>query len=409
MKNCLVTKLKTVVNNSNLTKLNEYRIDFKKRFYNQTPSNLSNKLKINLTIKGNTNLEIVNGNAQFIDEAGVYQGKLIQVNKDGDLSIIVEAMEEFTFSISDKSAIEGFGLAWFGFCQSLPSTSLKYIPIIDIYDLRFLNPNLHTISLLNCDASGDVSLLSIYPQLKNFEVPMDIENKENPFNLKTNKYSKLYGDGQFLFKDSSIRIAIKLSKITADIAKFPNEIPRATVWYYSFSSIYGDVSKGTVPVSSEGFLELGSGGASGYDSTTQEECNYNIFGDICLGINNSINKSKILSIDLRAINNIYGNLAMLDDTIFNILNGNGECVFSYDKLPTTNRKYVISSLDLKLEDDLDKYLIAMSELQMHPKAIDGNEWDKTISVIGKKTSASDIAIQKLKTMGYTVVITNTNE
>lgn len=122
--------------------------------------------------------------------------------------------------------------------------------------------------------------------------------------------------------------------------------------------------------------------------------NSGLYGDISAFRNNQ----NIIELGLNKLN-CTGDLATLPDNILFIDNTGGSGKFSWG---ASTRHNILAMLNVKT-DDVDKILNAMAS--MEAKFIGADSWYHTISLIGTRTSASDVAVTTLQSKGYTVSIT----
>ena len=113
-------------------------------------------------------------------------------------------------------------------------------------------------------------------------------------------------------------------------------------------------------------------------------------------ISSLANMSKLAVIDVKDANHLYGDLAVLPDSLSIFSNQTANSKFTWT---STNRRYILSLEHINC-DAIDTLLIDMSTKEVHPSAD-----YKMITLIGTRTSASDAAIQTLQSKGYTVSIT----
>ena len=109
----------------------------------------------------------------------------------------------------------------------------------------------------------------------------------------------------------------------------------------------------------------------------------------------TLSKCKTISL---SYSKLTGDLAILPDACCDVyLYYDKGSVFTWSTRPSS--AYIISFRAVPLSRNVDKMLQDQAQCQVGPTA------DKTISVIGTRTSASDAAVQTLQSKGYTVSIT----
>lgn len=124
-------------------------------------------------------------------------------------------------------------------------------------------------------------------------------------------------------------------------------------------------------------------------------------GDITGNVESLSGLTKLKDIKLKYIN-VHGDLSCLSDQLYFFSNFGGEGLFSWE----TERKEdanIIAMEKVKLGDDVDKMLINQAKCKIG-YTDSGNIWNKTIQVYGNRTSASNKAVETLKSKGYTIIV-----
>lgn len=402
MKNCLVTKLKDIVINDDLIKINELRISFKDIVYNGK-NELNSSIRLILSVQSKTTLSIIKGDARFtkLDGSSIGESKTLTLNKVGESEILLTANSVFDISIDDKNAITALGSGDSNFVSSATGVP-RFIPSILLDDIKYLNINANMFNLANYSyLKGDISVFKNYNALEVLTVSPLTSRYKDAYENQLNHQSEVYGDATFLLEKGLKTIDISRTKVTGDIAKA--DFSKITNPYFSYihnSKIYGDISYINKPHYG---LSLGTGN-NDIDTNVQKECEYNIFGDIGLFYKN-IEPKIVDSLNLKGINTLYGNLASISSQIIFISGIFGKSKYSYQKLLDNPRQYMLILEKVYLGDYCDDYLIDMSNLQKHPD-IEKYPWYGAISIEGKVTSKSENAIELLQEKGITVVIKN---
>ena len=165
MGKCLITKLNGSVNNSELLKIGELRINFGK-VQNPTKENRSLNIKVNKKSK----VELV-GNGYFTDEnLGTNKGKSLLLSPDTNNYIYI-SNNDVAISISDKYALTGIfhqavEYPWY---VSGDKSHIKYY----LEDLKY-SAALTNLSVKGANISGDISALTNLTAL----VTMDLSNAQ---------------------------------------------------------------------------------------------------------------------------------------------------------------------------------------------------------------------------------------
>lgn len=404
MKNCLVTKLKDVILNDDLLMINELRISFKERPY-YGDLNVDGKLALKLSITTPVKLKIIRGKAIFTEVNGsqMISSNEVELTQIGYNTIHLEANSDFIISIPNKNAINGFGdrLSFVTNIDKYDSIP-KYVSSIQLDDLKYLNQNLFCVNLDNTFIKGDISSLYQYEELNMLGLTPPMHTNTSVLNNVDNELSEVYGDiNRYLLKGMTY-LNVARTKLYGDIANLnlSNFKELYSISIYN-SKIYGNVAdlnidNITIPFSI-------STSDSSINKDTAEKCGYNIYGDICKTFSYT-SKNVNHNLQLKGLSSMFGNIDILHRDIYLMSNLKGESLFHYKKDTSNPRQYILALEDVNLGEDLDDYLIDMSNLKIHPEAEQGAVWFKTIKVYGEKTSKSDEAVKNLQEKGISVII-----
>ena len=117
-----------------------------------------------------------------------------------------------------------------------------------------------------------------------------------------------------------------------------------------------------------------------------------VTGDISVYKNTKTKKLQFIE------TSVYGDLSILPNNVLWVQGGTGTFTWTGIK----NRTNILATTKCKC-NNIDTYLNDMATLEA--KFAGEDLWYKTISLIGTRTSASDVAVQTLQSKGYTVSIT----
>ena len=399
MKNCLVTKLKDVVVNSNLLKLNEIRFSITEKGFNQD-KDTSTKFKLCIGVIDETKVSIIKGNATIYQlNESTHSGKVATLKKGFNL-VYINAKEDIIFSIENKNSINALGN---GGANPLLSSAeediaTKYTINIDFQDLRYINPNTYSITIFGV-FKNSVENLDTLVGLEHIYLADNIPSIDN-FQDFLNTRSTIYGNGDFLLQKGLSLLMISKTKITGDISKA--DFSNLSVYEIYSSSLYGDITNVELPLRGNRFVTLGPSNNENRNPDTQAICKYNLYGDLGVSMYNHSRKNSITELSIKNINTFYGNVALLPPNLKFFTNTLGTSKFSYSKVSNNPRIYIYGLDNINLGDDLDAFLLDMSKLQA-PENITPAFY-RNFSVIGKTTEASKEAIQILTSKGFNVVI-----
>lgn len=359
MNKCLITRLNGVVNNNSLPKLGELKIKF-------TKGTKSGNRNIVLKFSQRTEIKI-SGDSAF---------------SSGSKIRILDADQQATLGFSNMNEME----------ISFPKYNLKYLAVnitdggtakFDIGDLKY-SKLLETLNVSNTDVYGDISSISGLENLNGFRV----------------KHTKIYGDlaaVSNLLKLSVIDVSE--ANISGDLSAISN-LSELTYVYMQNSRITGNLS------AISNLSKLVRFEATGLDLVADVSAVTNLSNLVYLYVNKL--KGNINTIDnlqhLQVLNSPYaeltGDLALLPSSMYRIVLDNAtKSSFSWSDRPSSAK--ILSIYGSMVLSNIDKMLIDNANCEV-PTTGDGNV--KNFFIKGRRTSASDSAVQTLQNKGYSVWI-----
>lgn len=412
MKNCLVTKLRGIVENNNLLKLNELKINFiNTTSYNNRPtSNVINM--IITTSEVGVELSINNG-SYFTDMQSSNLGTTL-ILEEGINSFFIQINKESVMSVLNKQLIIGLGQRSSAFekkpfIEVINGSTPAYHPVLLIDQLKYLSEDLHTLDITNSILIGDISGLNSKTKLIYFSYNLDIQRLISSDSGYLNKYSELYGDATYLITKEDLQyFSAKFSKITFDIPD--------TEFFWNTHITKKNINiiftPNTININIEGFPKTYSEvfymGSEGNESPKNIDTlnRYNVYGDVGKFSTKlaTITENKNTTLQVwyaKDLNNLTGNIAEITDGTYFFSNFNGNSIFTYDESTVANKRNLILSTDgVYLGEYCDDFLISMSI-----KTPSAYFW-KNIGIRGSVTDKSKEAREILKSKGYNITITN---
>ena len=375
MNKCLVTKLNGAVDNSDLLKIGEFRINVTSA---PDPSKLTQGMDLQFTEP--TEVSIV-GDGYFTDEnLSANYGKVKTITSEK----FFISNGNYELSIKNKykvSLISGINRNVSG------NTSEKY-KSINIDGLKYSN-SLTWIDSFT--AKGDISafenaLSLIYIGLQNTNVTGDISAFKNNTALST-----LY---------------LSRTKIAGDISAFKNNTAFTNI-YLNDTNVSGDISafsNNTALLALKLSNTNVSGDISALNNLTKlvllELNKTSVYGDISAFRNCPLQEIRIVD-----VGNLTGDFAKLPAKCYYIAFGNdaSKTVLNWTRRDTS--EYITTWSGYAKVTNVDDMLIGMAKCTAHPNVAAFPTWMKTISIVGTRTSASDSALATLQQKGYTVSVT----
>ena len=398
MRKCLVTKLNGVVDNSNLLKIGEFRI---KIISAPNPSKLTQGMDLQFTEP--TEVSIV-GDGYFTDEnLSANYGKVKTITSEkffisnGNYELSIKNKYKVSLISGINRNVSGTNE---GKYKSINIDGLKYSNSLTWIDVgtaegdisAFKNAlSLRFIGVGNTNITGDISafanntaLTSLY--LTNTNITGDISAFANNtaltvFRLENNNIT---GDISAFANNTALTdIGLTNTNITGDISAFANNTA-LTVFRLTNTNITGDISAF----------------ANNTKLVILEINNTSVHGDIGAFRNCPLEEIRIAN-----VGNLTGDFAKLPAKCYYIALGNdaSKTVFNWTSRDTS--EYITAWSGTAKVTNVDDMLIGMAKCTAHPDIATFPTWQKTINIVGTRTSASDAAVQTLQSKGYTVSIT----
>ena len=375
MNKCLVTKLNGAVDNSDLLKIGEFRINVTSA---PDPSKLTQGMDLQFTEP--TEVSIV-GDGYFTDEnLSANYGKVKTITSEK----FFISNGNYELSIKNKykvSLISGINRNVSGY------TSGKY-KSINIDGLKYSN-SLTWIDTFT--AKGDISafenaLSLMYISLQNTNITGDISALKNNTALSTLYLSstKIAGDISALKNNTAFtNIYLNDTNVSGDISTFSNNTALLAL-KLSNTNVSGDISA-LNNLTKLVLLELNK---------------TSVYGDISAFRNCPLQEIRIVD-----VGNLTGDFAKLPAKCYYIAFGKdaSKTVLNWTRRDTS--EYITAWSGYAKVTNVDDMLIGMAKCTAHPNVAAFPTWMKTISIVGTRTSASDSALATLQQKGYTVSVT----
>ena len=375
MGKCLVTKLNGAVDNSNLLKIGELRIKIASA---PNPSKFTQGMDLHFTEP--TEVSIV-GDGYFTDEnLSANYGKIKTINSErffisnGNYDLSIKNKYKVSLLSSVNRNVNGNNI---GNYKSINIDELKYsnsLTWIDAFNPEgdisaFKNAlELVFVGFSSTNVTGDISafsnntaLTNLY--LNNTNVTGDISAFSNNTAL-TNLYlnnTNVTGDIS-AFSNNTALTAIKVNNtnITGDIMAFKN-MTKLNVLNVNYTSVYGDIG-------------------------AFRNCNLSI-------------------INISNVGNLTGDFAKLPAKCYYIALAENASKNVFNWTSRDPSEYITTWSGYAKVTNVDDMLIGMAKCTAHPDIATFPTWQKTINIVGTRTSASDAAVQTLQSKGYTVSVT----
>lgn len=359
MNKCLITRLNGVVNNNSLSKLGELKIKF-------TKGTKSGNRNIVLKFSQRTEIKI-SGDSAF---------------SSGSKTLILDVDQQSTLGFSNMNEME----------ISFPKYNLKYLAInitdggtakFDIGDLKY-SKLLDTINVSNTDVYGDISSISGLVNLTGFRV----------------KNAKVYGDLAAVSNLLKLTVIdVSDANISGDLSAISN-LSELSYVYMQNSRITGNLS------AISNLSKLVRFQANNLDLvadisaiTNLSELLY-LYVDKLKGNINTIDNLQHLRLISSNSAELTGDLALLPSSMYRIeLSNATKSSFSWSDRPSSAK--ILSIYGSMVLSDIDKMLIDNANCEV-PTEGDNNV--KNFFIKGRRTSASDSAVQTLQSKGYSVWI-----
>ena len=398
MGKCLVTKLNGAVDNSDLLKIGEFRINVTSA---PDPSKLTQGMDLHFTEP--TEVSIV-GDGYFTDEnLSANYGKVKTITNErffisnGNYELSIKNKYKVSLISGINRNVSGNTI---GNYKSINIDGLKYSNSLTWIDMgraegdisAFKNVlSLRFIGLGNTNVTGDISaftnntaLTTLY--LGNTNVTGDISAFTNNTALTTLHLdnTKITGDISAFINNTALT-AIRLTgkNITGDISAFTNNTALTTI-VLSGTNVNGDIS------AFENMTKL----------AILEINNTSTHGDI-----GAFRNCPLKEIRIANVGNLTGDIAKLPAKCYYIALGDdaSKTVLNWTSRDTS--EYIIAFSGRAKVTNVDDMLIGMAKCTAHPDITTFPTWKKIISIVGTRTSASDSALATLQQKGYTVSVT----
>ena len=376
---CLVTKLKGVVNDTSLKAIGEFRIRV-----NRTSSPTSKTQGFTFNFNKDVPIKII-GDGYFTDKAlTANNGKTMNITANTTTNVYV-SNGDFEIAVTDKYSLVEF--MFYPTDESNITASEMKNRYLNLDDLKFAT-SLNRIVLSNTQVSGDISSLSglhslTEIRLSNTQVSGDISALSNLTSLRYIDMSntQVSGDISALSGLTALtNISLPNTQVSGDISSLSGLILLNTISLTN-TQVSGDIS------------------ALSKLTALNKIVLYNVQGN--LSSLNNLTKLEYLSL---RNSKITGDLATIASTCYFVsLLENNETSLTWSSRPSTAN--IIAIEGSPQIDNVDKMLQDQAQcVEAIPSS--GQTWFKTISATGSRTSVSDSAVSTLQEKGYTVSIKN---
>ena len=424
MNKCLITKLNGIVNNENLLKIGEFRIKIDKV---QTPSTSNRSLAIGVNIP--TNIRII-GSGYFTDEnLSADKGKSLLLNPKS-LNYIYVSNDDITISIENKYNLTRFN------CNAVQNpwdVGMNHANIhINIEDFKY-STALTGLGLSSTSVSGDIAAVKNLTALTSLvlnstSVSGDIAAVKNLTALTGLGLSSTSVSGDIAaVKNLTALTGLILSStsVSGDIAAVKN-LTALTSLALSSTSVSGDIAAVKNLTALTG-LALSSTSVSGDIAAVKNLTALTSLNTRFSNVNGDISNINSLSkLKFCQLNSVAGDITVINNTMLNsiIISNSGDLTGDIAKLKSdfkylgldndSTSRFTWSSRDSSsiifgnggtptLTSNLDDMLTNMAQCR-NGITSSSNSWEKVIEYQGNRTSASDAAVEKLQSYGYTVKI-----
>ena len=376
----LITRLNGVANNDSLPKLGELKIKFTKG------TKSGNR---NITLKFSQKTEIkISGDSAFSSGS-----KTTTLNVDQQAQLAFNNMNEMEISF--------------------PKYNLVYLAInitdggtakFDIGNLKY-SKLLEFINVSNTDVYGDISSISGLENLNGFRVGNtkvygDLAAVSNLLKLTVIDVgnSNISGDLSAISNLSKLAyVYMQNSRITGNLSAISNLSSLAYV-YMQNSRITGNLSAISNLSSLVRFEASNLDLVADVSAVTNLSDLLYLYVDKLKGNINTIDNLQNLRVLVSTAAELTGDLALLPSSMYRIeLSKATKSSFSWSDRPSSAK--VLSIYGSMVLSNIDKMLIDNAKCEV-PTAGDNNT--KNFYIIGKRTAASDSAVQTLQSKGYSV-------
>ena len=380
MNKCLVTKLNGSSNNPKLLRLGEMRMKILK-VSNPTEHTQGFSIGVNK----NVTLEIVS-DGYFTDKTLTEnKGKNITINA-GVRSVWVSGNNDVEIAILDKYSLTSF--ATFYVAEASSDVYGKNVKL-DISDLKY-STALTSIVLSEAQVSGDIANLKNLTALTSInllgtQVSGDIANLKNLTALTTIVMSEAQVSGDI----ANLKNLTALTKVSSDNTQVSGDIANLkNLTALTSINLLGTQVSGDI---------ANLKNLTALTSIKLHNTQVPLTGDI--GQLRTLSSCATISLKY---SKLTGDLAILPSKLrfVSFANDKGS-VFTWSTRPSTAK--IIAIEGNASITNIDKMLQDQAQCQVGFLPND-SVWNKTISVAGIRTSASDDAVATLQQKGYTVLI-----
>lgn len=357
MNKCLITRLGEVVSNNSLPKLGELTIKF-------TKGTKSGNRNITLKFSQKTELKISG------DSAFSFGSKTTTLNAD--------QQAQLSFNNTNEMEI------------SFPKYNLQYFAInitdggtakFDIGDLKY-SKLLEVINVSNTDVYGDISSVSDLEYLNQIRI----------------NNTKVYGDVSAISNLSKLAVVeLTNAAITGDLSAISNLSELA---YVQISNTYitGNLSAISNLSKLVKFEARNLDLVADISAVTNLSNLLYLYVDKLKGNINTIDNLQNLQVLVSTAAELTGDLALLPSSMYRIeLNKATKSSFSWSDRPSSAK--ILSIYGSMVLSNIDKMLIDNAKCEV---PTEGDNNIKNFYIIGKRTTASDSAVQTLQNKGYSV-------
>ncbi len=355
MGQCLITKLKGVVNDDSIRRIGELRIKVSRR---DSPSSKSQSL--NVQFSKEVTLEII-GDGYFTDSAlSENQGKTktIPAQSASESTNLYYSNGDYEISISDKYALGK--LTFYSNTENTVTVQDMSNKSFDIGELAYSN-DITSVNMASTGVSGDISALKGKRAL-------------NAVNLTQ---SGVTGDISAFSESNMSSLTLSYTEVTGDFSALANLTGLALI-SLSESKVRGNL------YSFSTLVNLSSLYVSG-----------------CVGELSSLYGLNKLGVCSLRYSSVTGDLALLPDSCYYA----SFIGYTGSGLSWTERKtsaYIMAIEGGVKINNVDKMLQDQANCTKAPQATSSTYL--LISVTGTRTSASDTAISTLQGKGFTVIV-----
>ena len=375
--NCLVTTLQGECSGTGLKKIDELVFGFKTK--PNATSSMVNFAIVNFSTLLPTTFTIEDGFITNLD--GVNLGNTVTTTA-GSVSIPIRINSENTFiKIKGKFLITSLGTV-LPFLSPHNGWTCKYFATIDTDEFMFLNQLEDFVTDHTLLLKGDLQKInnSSLRWIKLFNPYHTIDIPYNNFEQETS------GNFDSIVSAPKLQtISMGFFSVPVDISKFSESATSIEIWN---GRVVGNLDDAYLPNLTQ--MRLGYG-----DTAVPFELSGTID-------NFTYDSEANSTISLWDCPNVSGNIGRLGKNCFYFQSGNNS-TFHYEK--DVNRNYILCANNIHFSSGLDEFLIEQAKLPIHPTANNGEAVGfRSMALFGEKTSASNAAVNTLKSKGFELFI-----